>query len=177
MLFRSRRNRKERAMASTPCRSTPRSTNRRHHHRRWTPAAQIRPFPRHPPASPSFSGAASPLCRSYLGRAPSPGRVRPCRCRASASRRAKLLSPASSSSGRCCILSIPLVSRLLYIDPSRSNAHCDDWIAAAPGHRTCSPPLSPSPSPRCPFAPLAEVRLPATAPLVPLCRRQTGRAR
>ena len=150
-------------MASAPCRSTPRSTNRRHHHRRWTPAAQIRPFPRRPPASPSFSGAASPLCRSCLGRAPSPGCVRPCRCRASTSRRAKLLSPASLSSGRYCILSIPLVQRLLCIEPSHSNARCDDWFAAAPGRRTCSPPPSPSPSPRRPFAPLTGPQIPAAS--------------
>ncbi|EMS59154.1 hypothetical protein TRIUR3_03149 [Triticum urartu] len=59
-------------------------------------------------------------------------------------------------------------ARLFWIEPRHSNARCDDWIGAAPGRRTCSPPPSPSPSSRRPFAPLAGVWLPAAAPLLPL---------
>ncbi|XBJ00895.1 hypothetical protein VPH35_020674 [Triticum aestivum] len=47
-----------------------------------------RPDPSVSPSSTGlpFSGAASLLCRSFLGRAPSPGRVHPCRCRCLCSR-------------------------------------------------------------------------------------------
>ncbi|XBI70046.1 hypothetical protein VPH35_064632 [Triticum aestivum] len=106
----------------------------------------------------------------------------PCASRRSLLPPARLRHPlprplAELLESRCCILSILLTPCLLCIEPSRSNARCDDWFAAALGRRTCTPPLLPSPSPRRPYAPLAGVRLPAAVPLVPLRRRQASAAR